>query len=129
MADEKKQGLVVFVPKRQDFAGYYSAGEFWPSGPNPVEVVADKAAKDAATAQARKEGTAKRFITEAQAAEMKAEQGGLLSLLTAADAAKVTGFDPSAVAQDEDERKMLEDFRKQRGAKSNPQGQLLGNKK
>lgn len=114
MADNVKQGLVVFVPKRPDFPGFYSAGEFWPSGPTPVEVVADTEAKRAAEAQHR--GSGKRFITEAQQAVMKGEQEGLLSVLTAEDAARATGFDPAAVAKDDEERKLLEQHRAKKQA-------------
>lgn len=121
MADNSKQGLVVFVPKRQDFPGFFSAGEQWLSGPTPVEVVADEKAKADAIAQARKEGRDVRFVTEAQVAILKGEQQGLLSVLTAADAAKATGFDPEAMAKDDDERKALEEFRKQRSAKAQQQ--------
>lgn len=118
MAENARQGLVVFVPKRPDFNGFFSAGEFWLAGPTPVEVVADEAAKKAAVFQAHRDGSDKRFITEEQATLLRAEQSGLLTLLTAADAARATGFDPAGIAQDEDERKLLDEHRKKKAAET-----------
>jgi hypothetical protein len=111
MADNSK-GLVVLVPAREGFNGFFSAGEHWPAGATVVEVVADKAAKDAAA----KEG--KRAITAEQKAVLEGEPKHLLSLMTASDAAKATGIDPAGMAQDEDERKMLEAHRKAKAEKS-----------
>lgn len=119
MADtEKTQGVVVFVPQRPGFDGSYSAGEHWKPGTNPVEVVADEAAKKSAVLQSRKDGSDKRIITAAQLGILKSEPPSLLSVMTAADAVKAAGFDSADIAQDDEERALLKAHRAAKAAKA-----------
>ncbi|UAW08050.1 hypothetical protein [Myxococcus phage Mx4 ts27htf-1hrm-1] len=107
MANETKKTTVV-VARRQDYAGYYAAGEFWPAGVTPVEVVADKDAKE----KAQRAEPGKRFVTEAQHKELAEETTGFLTL---------GGGDGAALAADaltDEERALVEEFRKKKAAEA-----------
>ncbi len=106
-----KKGAVVNVAPRSGYNGYYSAGEFWPSGSTAVEVVPDEAAKAEAMKAAHKAGEAKRFVTVEQMAELSAEKQ-VLSVLTSEQAASLAGF----VLSDE-ERAAVEKMRRDKAAK------------
>lgn len=110
MSDNAKKGAVVNVAPRIGYQGFYSAGEFWPSGTTPVEVVADDNAKAEAVKAALRAGETRRFVTSAQMEALRAEKQ-VLSVLTSEQAAAMGGF----VLSDE-ERAAVEKMRKDKAA-------------
>jgi hypothetical protein len=117
MSETTKRAVVNVAP-RQGFTGYYSASEHWPSGTTQVEVVADDKARDEARLAAKKAGEDKRYITEKQLAELRAEKQ-VLSVMTPEQAASMAG--PGAMVLSDEERAMVENHRKAKAAKSTEQ--------
>jgi len=116
MSDTTKRAVVNVAP-RQGFSGYFSAGEFWPTGISTVEVVADAKAKAEAIQAAKKAGEDRRFITEAQFSELRAEKQ-VLGVMTPEQAASQAA--PGAlVVTDAEEKALLEKHRAEKAKKSN----------
>jgi hypothetical protein len=117
MSDTTKRAVVNVAP-RTGFNGYYSAGEFWANGTTHVEVVANSTAKDEAKQAAKKASEDRRFITEAQLAELRAERQ-MLSVMTPEQAAAQVS--PGAMVLSDEERALVENHRKAKAQKSNEQ--------